>query len=114
MTRIQKLHLDLMRESSSNVFDGKKVARWLEGHTKSWIGAMMVQDSGPGITLRDLPRFNNVSTLYLSVPDEASAEEIMRVARDSWQADEAGVLSPDQVERFLGGHVEGVVRIWWD
>ena len=116
VSTIQWFYLQLIYAASFNNFNGETVVKDLLGARDLWKACIMVQDSGPGITLRDLASdYNNVSTLYI-LSSGTNMDSLQDLA-EQWGADEIDWLQPDEVGRFLGSWGNGpqnVLRIWWD
>lgn len=111
ITHPQGLLLDIIRLSSFNEFDGEKIVDDLVAHQDLWEAVLMIQESGAGITIRDLPRgYHSVDTLLIMVPE--SKEKSLRALTKGWKADTVSwVKNPS---RFLGGGKGSVLSLWWD
>jgi hypothetical protein len=108
INRAQQLIFELMKLSSFNDFDGEKVVRSLEKHRDLWDGAMMSQESGVDIEVRDIKDGHwNVSTLWLR-PSSGSDEALEKLAR-RWGADE--VYWAPTTGCFP---MTRVLKVWWD
>jgi hypothetical protein len=120
---VQEIHLELIRRSQHNNFDGKQVFADLLAHRADWQAVLfdtyaLVGGSGLSglIKLRDMAEdFYNVDTLYILAVDEAAAQRLAALA-EPWLADTVVIHDQNETDDHLGG-CDGnlrVVMMWWD
>jgi hypothetical protein len=126
---IQDIHLELMRRSSFNAFDGERVYQRLLKHRELW-RAVLLDRSGtanyskPGtlllgglIKLRDL-RHNiwNADTLFVLTVSPAAAHQLARVIADEdWGGDARVHEDREDIAAALGtGGEHGLLSVWWN
>lgn len=144
ISKIQRIQLNLLRESSFNDLDGNKVADDLMLYRDLWIAFLIDREaySAEGerrrqresltrvgkleglpvapidtIRLRDLAAgYWNVDALFiLPVPGK---EDKLELLANSWNADEIDWYDPLDA-RYAGGFppgapIEKMLRVWWD
>ena len=117
MNNTQRIHADLMLQSSFNDFDAPKVLADLEAHENFWRG-FIFNSMNDLITLRDLPGdFNNADTLWiLSV--KGKENELWDLAQ-TWKADELDWMPESETSALLGtgenrNNPKALLRVWWD
>ena len=117
ISRVQRIHLELIRLASFNDFHGDQVAHDLETYPQLWKAAMMGNfgHGGELLVLRDMERgLNNVDTLMvLTTEEHAPAMEEMAW---TWRADEVGWLPEEEAGEALGLSPVGdlrLLRCWW-
>ena len=124
---IQDIHLELMRRTSFNEFDGKAVVSTLLENGELWDAVMMDRpairlrrDKPTGsfislIKLRDIPDdYWNVDTVYvLTTKDKADR---IRELFDRLSADEVYVIQGERLKKAMGSMKPEscVVAAWWD
>lgn len=112
---MQELHLEIIRRSLHNDFDGRHVYDYLTAHPELWTAVLL--DRSDLIKLRDLPEnIWNADTLFILTPDAPSAHRLAEVAEEEWIGMATVYSDPSAVDRELGGAEEGqaIVSIWWD
>ena len=128
INKVQKLQFELMKLSSFNEFDGKKVTNDLTENRELWVSCVWGRlRHFELIPLRDIvDGLWNTDTLYILTHKE-KVKEIKNLARN-WKVDEFGVTYSDREEgtiafdhkrvwRVFGRNLkddECIIRIWWD
>jgi hypothetical protein len=120
---VQELHLELIRRSRHNAFDGARVLADLLAQREAWQTVLFdtydLALSGRKsslIKLRDLDKnIYNVDTLYMLAVDEPAARRLAAFA-EPWLADEVQIYSQEETDNLLGGGDDGLrlVTMWWD
>jgi hypothetical protein len=120
-TRVQKLHLDLIRCIHFNAFDGDLVADGLLAHADLWVGAIASHSyqSHPVYRLfEELPEDEwSTDRLWIMAVDEQSARRLVDLCQTEWQADEAGVYDyarDPQLADLTMVDAEVLITAWWD
>jgi hypothetical protein len=123
VSKVQALHLDLLRRTSYNSLDGERVADSLLANRELWHSAVMANSAGLGITLRDMAADDTqVDTLYILCDVGLASTELVRLAFAAWGADEVELqhevdhearLYSANVNDCLGGN-RVVLAVWWD
>ena len=127
----QELQFELMKQATFNEFNGEQVVKDLLANSDLWQGALMTRGSfsrpdSQGysdvtdlISLRDLPDYWNVDTLFI-VPKEGKQDELEKLAK-TWQADEVDWYGGEQACQMIGSwspegraNPKQFIRIWWD
>jgi len=116
MNKTQKIVGELMKASSFNNFDGKKVVEDLEKSDK-WISFIWGRfDYFQLIPLRDIADNQyNADTLYIMVKKE-NRDWMEKMAR-IWNVDECDELKEEELFNKLGASPEpdrSYYRLWWD
>ncbi|MBI4789564.1 MAG: hypothetical protein HY782_21245 [Chloroflexi bacterium] len=120
---VQEIHLELIRRSQHNNFDGEDVLADLLAHREDWQAVLFDTHglsghsgmSGP-IKLRDMAEnLYNVDTLYILAVSQNSAERLAALA-EPWMADTVRIYDQEETDDLLGGADENlcVVEMWWD
>jgi hypothetical protein len=131
MNKPQKLQFELMKLATFNEFDGEKVVKSLEENPDLWKGALMTRGSysrpnSEGysdvtdlISLRDLPDYWNVDTLFIT-PKAGKEDELKKLAK-KWGADEVDWIGGERAANAIGSwspetraNPKQILRIWWD
>ena len=113
---VQEIHLDLIRRSRYNYFNGPRVLDDLWTVRDLWKAVLFDRLGLDLVKLRDMPKdFYNVDTLYIWAASEAASHRLVRFG-ESWFADWVEVGSLDATRHALGsGTEEGrLVTMWWD
>ncbi len=120
---VQDIHLELIRRSRHNYFDGEQVFADLLAQRADWQAVLFDTNALAGggglsglIKLRDLTEnIYNVDTLYILAVDEAAAQRLAAWA-EPWLADTVDIHDRDETNRHLGGCDEDLrlVTLWWD
>jgi hypothetical protein len=120
---VQELHLELIRRSRHNAFDGERVVTDLLAQRDAWQAVLfdtydlaLSGRTSSLIKLRDLARnIYNVDTLYILAVDEPAAQRLAAFA-EPWLADEVQIYSREETNNLLGGCDDGLrlVTMWWD
>lgn len=120
---VQELHLELIRRSRHNAFDGERVVTDLLAQRDAWQAVLfdtydlaLSGRTSSLIKLRDLARnIYNVDTLYILAVDEPAARRLAAFA-EPWLADEVQIYSWEETNNLLGGCDDGLrlVTMWWD
>ena len=120
---VQELHLELIRRSRHNAFDGERVLVDLLAQRDAWQAVLfdtydlaLSGRTSSLIKLRDLARnIYNVDTLYILAVDEPAARRLAAFA-EPWLADEVQIYSREETNNLLGGCDDGLrlVTMWWD
>ncbi len=120
---VQEIHLELIRRSQHNNFDGEQVFADLLAHRADWQAvlfdtyALIEGNSLSGlIKLRDMAEnFYNVDTLYILAVDEVAAQRLAALA-ELWLADTVVIHDQDETDDHLGGCDDNLrlVTMWWD
>jgi hypothetical protein len=125
---VQELHLELIRRTQHNAFDGEKIVASLLAHRDLWQAVIFTRllVFGRGheelpvlgfITLRDLPEnYWNADTLYILTKNVTKARQLQRVTRaDKWAGDVLIFHNTREVDNSLGAYDrQAIVRVWWD
>ena len=131
MDKPQELQFELMKLATFNEFDGEQVVKALKGNPELWTGALMTRGSyarpdSEGysdvtdlISLRDLPDYWNVDTLFIT-PKAGKLDELEALAK-TWNADEVDWYGGEQACQMIGSYspegranLKQILRIWWD
>lgn len=119
---VQEIHLELIRRSRYNYFNGARVLEDLVSVRELWKAVLFDR---PGLSargadlikLRDMPDDSyNVDTLYIWATDEMASQHLVRLG-ESWLADWVEVGSKEATRQALGSsrHENGcLVTMWWD
>jgi hypothetical protein len=118
---VQEIHLELIRRSQHNNFDGEQVCADLLAHRGDWQAVLFDTNALTGgggglIKLRDLAdNFYNVDTLYILAVDEAAGQRLAALA-EPWLADNVVIHEQDETDDHLGGCDDNgrLVAMWWD
>lgn len=118
---VQDVHLELIRRSQHNLFDGERVCADLLAQRADWQAVIFDTNAlfggGSGlIKLRDLAdNCYNVDTLYILAVDEAAAQRLAALA-ESLLADNVQVYNQRDTNNHLGGCDDSLrlVTMWWD
>ena len=119
---VQDMHLELIRRSEPNAFQGTRVLADLLAHRHDWPAVLfdtygLATDHGlPArlLKLRDMAANDyNADTLYILAVD-AAAPRLAALA-EAWGA-KPHIYSQEDTERALGTSCasERLVQIWWD
>jgi hypothetical protein len=124
---VQEIHLELIRRTQFNAFDGERVLAALMEHQDLWEAVLLDRFgcSGPSelpamglIKLRDLPHNDwNADTLYILCPGADSARQMAQFAEEEGWGELIQVHDDeDEVRRALGTSrgPYAIVSIWWD
>lgn len=121
ITRVQQLHLDLIRCISFNDFDGALVADGLIAHRALWVGVISAHSFRPHPALRlfdELPEDAwDANTLWIMAVNLKAAKQLVDWLRTTGMADEAGLFTTEEAKKLLGTNLiddEVLVRAWWD
>jgi hypothetical protein len=120
---VQDIHLELIRRSEHNAFQGESILADLLAHRQDWQAVLfdaygLATDRGlPArlIKLRDMASNDyNADTLYILAVSEAAAHRLATLA-DAWGA-EPHLYGQEETERALGtsGAPGCLVQMWWD
>jgi hypothetical protein len=119
---VQEIHLELIRRSQHDFFDGEDVLEDLLNKQDLWQAVLF---DAPGlisranshlIKLRDMNAdIYNVDTLYILAADEAAACRLAEFG-ETWSADWVEVYDEETTGGALGtSHEPGrLVAMWWD
>jgi hypothetical protein len=118
---VQEIHLELIRRSQYNLFDGENVLEDLLEQRELWKAVLFDRQSTNAgmsglIKLRDMPdNFYNVDTLYILAPNAAAAHRLAEFG-ETWFADWAEVADIKTTQSALGSSYEDgrLVTMWWD
>ena len=128
---VQELHLELLRRSQHNNFDGEQVCADLLAHRGDWQAVVFDTNALTGggglsglIKLRDLADdYYKVDTLYILAIDEAAAQRLAALA-EPWLADDVQLYNQRDTNHHLGGCDDNpsassgrrlrLVTMWWD
>ena len=120
---VQEIHLELIRRSQHNFFDGEQVLADLLAHREDWQAVLFDAPNLAGgswmsglIKLRDMAaNIYNVDTLYILAVDEGAAHRLAALA-EPWEADDVQVYDQDETDDHLGGCDDNLrlVTMWWD
>ena len=118
---VQEIHLELIRRSQHNLFDGEDVLEDLLGQQVLWKAVLFdrpgLDTGGSGlIKLRDMHAdFYNVDTLYILATSAAAAQRLAQFG-ETWFADWVEVLDAEATQHALGSSYEDgqLVTMWWD
>ena len=118
---VQEIHLELIRRSQHNLFDGEDVLEDLLGQRDLWKAVLCDRpglDVGTSglIKLRDMHAdFYNVDTLYILAASEAASRRLAEFG-ETWFADWVEVLDAEATQHALGSSYEDgrLVTMWWD
>lgn len=128
---VQRLNLRLMEIATFNNFDGYWVVKDLLNNRNLWQACIMDREkTSPGsinlIKLRDIKdgteervgyQVWNIDTLFiLATMDRKSQEELLKMAKKWWGADEIEWIDYLEASKLLGGAPKGtkILRVWWD
>ena len=121
LTRVQKLHLDLIRYISYNDFDGQIVAGGLLAHADLWVAVISTHSHQQHAVYRlfdEIPEDEwSADRLWIMAVDEESARRLIDLCRTEWQADEAGIYDytrDAQLSKLAMVDSEVLVTAWWD
>ncbi len=121
---VQEIHLELIRRTERNNFDGAQVLADLMAHREDW-RAVLFDTHGLAsngvvcglIKLRDMAdNFYNVDTLYILAVNELAAQRLAAFAEE-WAADAVQVYDEEETNHRLGGCSDNhlcLVTMWWD
>ena len=120
---VQELHLELIRRTQHNNFDGAQVLADLLANREAWQAVLfdtyalaMSGRTSSLIKLRDMAdNIYNVDSLFILAVNEESAHRLASLA-EPWLADTVQVYSQEETDSLLGGcddHLRLVV-MWWD
>jgi len=128
INRIQKLQFELMKKSSFNSFNGKKVVESLMGNRDLWKGVIfdragyclnnkVVGEYISLIKLRDIEdNIWNADTLFI-LPSGKDDKKLKKIA-ETWSADEVTwENNGDQYDLGSRGSKYDdmkILRVWWD
>jgi hypothetical protein len=110
----QEIILSLIEEARYNNLDGARVAADLRANADLWKAVLLTRLNSL-IQLRDLPRnIWNADSLFILTTDENLLR--LEALAQSWQFDEAGVLSDDEAQDLLGEYPTSgkIYNLWWD
>ena len=119
---VQEIHLELIRRSQHNLFDGEDVLEDLLEKRDLWQAVLFDAPGLDGgrssrlIKLRDMSAdVYNVDTLYILAASEAAAQRLAAFG-ESWFADWVEVYDEDTTCHVLGSSREQgrLVAMWWD
>jgi len=120
---VQELHLELIRRTTHNNFDGARVLADLLAQREDWQAVLfdtydlvLGGESSGLIKLRDMAdNFYNVDTLYILAVNEQAAERLAAFA-ESWMADTVQIYDQEKTNGLLGCYDDNlrVVEMWWD
>ena len=121
---IQEIVFELIKRSSFNEFDGKRVVGDLKKHSGLWEGVIMDR---PGNNLPiDLTKLRdisdnqyNVDTIFI-IPKKGKESQLHKLAK-KWKADEIDWIKGELACQLLGDGSTGIKKnpkailsIWWD
>ena len=118
---VQEIHLELIRRSQHNLFDGEDVLEDLLGQRDLWKAVLFDRpglDVGASglIKLRDMHAdFYNVDTLYILAVSETASRWLAEFG-EVWFANWVEVLDEEATQHALGSSYENgrLVTMWWD
>ena len=126
----QEIHLELIRRTSFNAFDGGRVVDSLLRHRELWRSVLLwrvgvVNYDRPRalpamsmIPLRDLDaNFWNADTLFLLAPNLPAAERLVALAEDQeWGGEPGQIHDKGETDDALGSGRDElrIVSFWWD
>ncbi len=120
---VQDIHLELIRRTQYNFFEGQQVLADLLAHRADWQAVMLDSSNLAGggcfgglIKLRDLAdNIYNVDTLYMLAVNEAAAQRLANFAEE-WQADDVQIYDQNATNERLGNSDDAMrlVTMWWD
>lgn len=127
---VQEIHLELIRRTKFNAFDGEKVFRSLTAHRDLWLAVLLDRPGVPDysgkhrlplsglIKLHDLPHnYWNADTLFILTKGKERARQLAQIAEsEEWCGEIAVHEDVEETDRALGvGRQDyGLVSIWWD
>lgn len=130
INKIQKVILELIKETSINKFDGKRIYKDLIKYSKLWKGVVFGRFfSGELIILRDLPRgIYNADTIFISLPTKNLSKFMKIVERWDPSTTEIISLSHNQSKKVnfderlslfrIWGETDtgdlSIIKLWWD
>jgi hypothetical protein len=115
ITKIQAIQFDLMRRSSFNSFDGRRVARDLLSHRQLWCAVILDRlDDSALIKLRDIDEnVWNADTVYV-LSSGANDVQLSQLAH-RWRADSVYWVSGRAASHLLGTSERfRILEVWWD
>ena len=120
---VQELHLELLRRTRFNAFDGEDIHEDLLAMPDLWhavlldAGGLSATGGGVGlIKLRDMAgNYYNVDTLYILAIDARAAQSLAEYA-ECWLADTVHIARKEETSRSLGSYDTDyrLVSMWWD
>ena len=129
-TPVQDIQLELLRRTSFNTLDVKRVCASLRKHRHLWTAALLDRPGLPNyatprrlltaglIKLRDLPdNLWNADTLFVLTPTGRAAEELAEVARtEDWGGEVQVHDDREDTDNALGTGRQGygMLSVWWD
>jgi hypothetical protein len=127
---VQDIHLELIRRSTHNAFDGERVYQSLLKHRDLWKAALLDRPGLPNfqkpgqlpriglIKLRDLPHnIWNADTLFVLTVSLAAARELATITKaEGWGGELQLHEDRDETDAALGtaGSDYGLLSVWWD
>jgi hypothetical protein len=127
INEVQRLYFELFRRARFNLLDGERVVRDLLEWRNLWYSVSAARLPYPSRQKNRLPidisllrttRWNDwpADTLYIWTNDE-NLPQLQRLVEERWQADEVGVLLPEDEEMImanLSDEHDRVLFVWWD
>ena len=116
ISEAQQIQLDIIAKTNFNLFNGRKIAKWLKENRQMWKAVLLPLDF---ISLRDMDEGHwHADTLYIYAEDgwQFKLEEVLR---EQFNADEVRWIGGESAADLLGTtEVEDksyvILEAWWD
>ena len=116
ISEAQQIQLDIIAKTNFNLFNGRKIAKWLKENRQMWKAVLLPLDF---ISLRDMDEGHwHADTLYIYAEDgwQFKLEEVLR---EQFDADEVRWIGGESAADLLGTtEVEDksyvILEAWWD
>ena len=112
----QQIQLDIIAKTNFNLFNGRKIAEWLNENHRMWRAVLLPLDF---ISLRDMADGHwHADTLYI-FPENGWGFELEEIMREQFQADETSWIGGEKAGELLGtSEVDDksyvILEAWWD
>ncbi len=107
--RFRQAHLELIRATGANEFDGARVAADLEAHNDLWNAAIVHEDDIGSILLYAAEPPPGAPYAALDVLSSGRDDSALEALANTWRGD-----SVDWVNDILSPETGRVLRVWWD